>query len=54
MAHAQGSRTVPIYGGLVRSHIEPYFENVTVAEVTLARVRRWRNAGRRLRWSATT
>jgi integrase len=35
-------KTVLIYGGLLRSHIAPYFENVTVAEVTLARVRRWR------------
>jgi integrase len=35
-------KTVLIYRGLLRSHIAPYFENVTVAEVTLARVRRWR------------
>jgi len=35
-------RMVVIYRGLLRSHIAPHFENVTVAEVTLARVRRWR------------
>jgi integrase len=35
-------KTVLIYDGLLRSHIAPYFENVTVGEVTLARVRRWR------------
>jgi integrase len=35
-------KTILIYGGLLRSHIAPYFESVTVAEVTLARVRRWR------------
>ena len=35
-------KTVLIYGGLLRSHIAPYFENVTVAGVSLARVRRWR------------
>ena len=35
-------KTVLIYRGLLRVHIAPYFANVTVAEVTLARVRRWR------------
>jgi len=35
-------KTVLIYTGLLRCHIAPYFEHVTVAEVTLARVRRWR------------
>jgi hypothetical protein len=35
-------KRVLIYDGLLRSHIAPYFENVTVGEVTLARVRRWR------------
>ena len=31
-----------IYRGLLHLHIAPYFVSVTVAEVTLARVRRWR------------
>jgi integrase len=35
-------KTILIYRGLLRSHIAPRFEQVTVAEVTLARVRRWR------------
>ena len=35
-------KTVLIYSGLLRRHIAPYFEGVTIAEVTLARVRRWR------------
>jgi integrase len=35
-------KTVLIYRGLLRAHITPHFANVTVAEVTLARVRRWR------------
>jgi integrase len=35
-------KTVLIYTGLLRRHIAPHFERVTVAEVTLARVRRWR------------
>jgi integrase len=35
-------KTILIYRGLLRSHIAPHFEHVTVAEVTLARVRRWR------------
>jgi integrase len=35
-------KTLLIYRGLLRKHIAPYFANVTVAEVTLARVRRWR------------
>jgi integrase len=35
-------KTVLIYTGLLRRHIAPHFEHVTVAEVTLARVRRWR------------
>jgi integrase len=35
-------KTVLIYRGLLRCHIAPHFEQVTVAGVTLARVRRWR------------
>lgn len=35
-------KTVLIYAGLLRCHIAPHFEHVTIAEVTLARVRRWR------------
>jgi integrase len=35
-------KTVLIYTGLLRRHIAPHFDNVTVAEVTLPRVRRWR------------
>jgi len=35
-------KTVLIYWGLLRKHIAPYFEHVTVGEVTLARIRRWR------------
>ena len=35
-------KTVLIYTGLLRCHVAPHFEHVTVAEVTLARVRRWR------------
>jgi integrase len=35
-------KTVLIYRGLLRNQIAPHFVNVTVAEVTLARVRRWR------------
>jgi integrase len=35
-------KTVLIYTGLLRCHIAPHFEHITVAEVTLARVRRWR------------
>ena len=35
-------KTVLIYRGLLRSHIASHFEHVTVGEVTLARVRRWR------------
>jgi integrase len=35
-------KTVLLYTGLLRCHIAPHFEHVTVAEVTLARVRRWR------------
>jgi integrase len=35
-------KTILIYRGLLRKHIAPYFEHVTVGEVTLARVRRWR------------
>jgi len=33
-------KTVLIYTGLLRCHIVPHFEHITVAEVTLARVRR--------------
>ena len=35
-------KTVLIYRGLLQCHIAPHFEAVTIAEVTLARVRRWR------------
>jgi integrase len=35
-------KTVLIYTRLLRCHIAPHFGHVTVAEVTLARVRRWR------------
>jgi integrase len=35
-------KTILIYKGLLRSHIAPYFDTVTIAEVTLASVRRWR------------
>jgi integrase len=35
-------KTVLIYRSLLKLHIAPYFANVTIAEVTLARVRRWR------------
>ena len=35
-------KTILIHRGLLRCHITPHFEHVTVAEVTLARVRRWR------------
>jgi integrase len=35
-------KTVLIYRGLLRNQIAPHFVNITVAEVTLARVRRWR------------
>ena len=35
-------KTVLIYRGLLRSHIAPHFEHVTVGEVNVARVRRWR------------
>jgi integrase len=35
-------KTVLIYRGLLRLHIAPHFTHVTIAEVTLARVRRWR------------
>jgi integrase len=35
-------KTVLIYRSLLRLHIAPYFAEVTVAEVTLARVRKWR------------
>jgi integrase len=35
-------KTILIYQGLLRRHIAPHFANVTVGEVTLARVRRWR------------
>jgi integrase len=35
-------KTILIYRSLLRLHIAPYFTNVTVAEVTPARVRRWR------------
>ena len=35
-------KTILIYRGLLRNQIAPHFVNVTIAEVTLARVRRWR------------
>jgi hypothetical protein len=35
-------KTILTYRGLLRKHIAPHFANATVAEVTLARVRRWR------------
>ena len=35
-------KTVLIYTSLLKLHIAPHFAEVTVAEVTLARVRRWR------------
>ena len=35
-------KTVKIYRGLLRSHIAPHLATVTVGEMTLARVRRWR------------
>ena len=35
-------KTIRLYTYLLRSHIAPHFANVTVGEVTLARVRRWR------------
>lgn len=37
-------KTVRLYGYLLRAHIAPHFATVTVAGVTLARVRRWRKA----------
>jgi integrase len=36
------TKTVRLYTYLLRAHIAPHFANVTIAEVTLARVRRWR------------
>jgi integrase len=35
-------KTVRLYGYLLRAHVAPHFATVTVAGVTLARVRRWR------------
>jgi integrase len=35
-------KTVTLYGYLLRTHIAPYLTNVTVGELTLPRVRRWR------------
>ena len=35
-------KTVVIYRSLLKLHIAPYFAEVTIAEVTLARVRGWR------------
>ena len=35
-------KTVKIYRGLLRCHIAPHLATVTVGEMTLARVRRWR------------
>jgi integrase len=35
-------KTVTLYRYLLRAHITPYFQTVTVAAITLAAVRRWR------------
>ena len=35
-------RTVRLYGYLLRAHVAPYFREITIGGVTLARVRRWR------------
>jgi integrase-like protein len=35
-------KTVTLYKYLLRAHIVPYFQTVTVAAITLASVRRWR------------
>jgi integrase len=35
-------KTILIYRGLLGSHIAPHFAHVTVGEVTVARIRRWR------------
>jgi integrase len=35
-------KTIKIYRGLLRCHIAPHLATVTVGEMTLARVRRWR------------
>lgn len=34
-------RTIRLYKYLLRAHIAPHFESVTIAGVSLARVRRW-------------
>ena len=35
-------KTIRLYRYLLRAHITPHLDHVTIAEVTLARVRRWR------------
>ena len=35
-------KTVTLYRYLLRSHIAPHFQGITIARITLARVRRWR------------
>lgn len=35
-------RTVRLYGYLLRAHVTPHFQGITIGAVTLARVRRWR------------
>jgi integrase len=35
-------KTVELYAYLLRTHIAPHFKAVTIAEITLARVRHWR------------
>jgi integrase len=35
-------KTIRLYTYLLRAHIAPHFDSVTIADVTLARVRRWR------------
>ena len=35
-------KTITLYKYLLRAHIVPYFQTVTVAAVALASVRRWR------------
>lgn len=37
-------RTVRLCGYLLRAHVTPYFQGITIGAVTLARVRRWRKA----------
>ena len=37
-----GVRTVELYSGLLRNHIDPYIGHVVLSELSPARVRRWR------------